>query len=400
MRTVDTDVLVVGAGVSGLTLTALLGSYKIPTITIARHSGTAPSPRANLINQRTLEIFRDLGIEERVRAVGTPLADLGNGVLMTGFAGIELGRYSCYGSGDHQLSDFALASPCRMLNAPQHVLEPVLLAAAREAGGDVSWATELEAIEQTAEYALATVRELRTGANYQIRSRYVVGADGARSTVAEQQGFAFSGQSGLMHMLSVWLEVDLSEHTAYRPAAIYWAVQPGNDYWVGSGTWICVRPFTEWLVHRQYDPDDGEPDTSESGLLASARATIGDSDLPIRLKDASTWQVNRVVASDYRRGRVFLAGDAAHRHPPASGLGANTSIQDAYNLAWKLAMVTKGYAGEPLLDSYHDERQPVGAAVVAHAIRSLQNMPLVPQALGFAPGQSRADGWAAVQALD
>ena len=395
----DTDVLVVGAGVTGLTMCALLGALGVPTLTVARHSGTAPSPRAHITNQRTMEIFRDMGIEGRVQAVGTPLKRLGANVLATSFTGLEIGRYECYGAGALQSSDFASASPCEMWNAPQHVLEPVLLGLARENGGEVRWSTELMDIEQRADHVLARLRQRATGAEYLVRARYVVGADGARSLVAALTGFEFEGECGLMSMMSSWLDVDLSRHTAHRPAAIYWMMQPGNDYWVGSGTWICVRPFDEWVLTRQYDPADGEPDTSEAAIVAFARATIGDPDIPICVKDVSRWQVNNMVATEYRRGRVLLAGDAAHRHPPASGLGSNTCVQDAYNLAWKLAMVLSGRAGEALLDSYDEERRPVGGQIVDAAIKSLHNLRLIPRALGFRLGQSSDEGWASLDAL-
>jgi 2,4-dichlorophenol 6-monooxygenase len=395
----NTDVLVVGAGVTGLTVSALLAAHQVPTITVARHSGTAPSPRAHITNQRTMEIFRDMGIEERVKAIGIPLKRLGANVLATSFTGLEIGRYDCYGAGAAQSTDFASASPCEMWNAPQHVLEPVLLELARENGAEVRWSTELTHIEQRADHVVARLRQRETDTEYSVRARYVVGADGARSPVAEQTGFAFEGESGLMSMVSSWLEVDLSPHTAYRPAAIYWMMQPGNDYWVGTGTWICVRPFDEWVLTRQYDPAEGNPDTSDAAIVAFARTTIGDPHAVIRVKDVSQWEVNNMVATEYRRGRVLLAGDAAHRHPPASGLGSNTCVQDAYNLAWKLAMVLSGNAGEALLDSYDEERRPVGEQIVEAAIQSLHNVRLIPRVLGFKSGQSRSEGWASLEAL-
>jgi 2,4-dichlorophenol 6-monooxygenase len=166
METIETDVLVVGGGVTGLTLSALLARSGVPTVTIARHSGLAMSPRANVLNQRTVEILRDLGLEDRVRAVATPLRDLGNGVVLTGFDAVEIARYSCYGAGDHQRSDFATASPCEMLNAPQHVLEPVLLASVREHGGEVRWSTKLERVQQSPDLVVAGVRDLRSGSEW------------------------------------------------------------------------------------------------------------------------------------------------------------------------------------------------------------------------------------------
>ena len=396
---IETDVLVVGAGVTGLTLAALLAAANVRAFTIAKHRGTASSPRAHVTNQRTMEIFRDMGIEEQVCSVSTPLPELGNGVLCTSLTGLEIGRYSCYGAGPHQLSDFAQASPCQMINSPQHVLEQVLLTHAREKGADIRYSNELLQIEQTSEGVVARVRERQSQAEYTVRARYAVGADGGRSTVAEQFGFGFKGEHGLMHMLTSWLEADVTQYTAHRPACIYMMLQPGHAFWVGSGTLVAVKPFTEWLLNRQYNSADGEPDASDEAVISYARNALGIPDLKIRVKDTSKWQVNNVVATEYRSGRIFLAGDAAHRHPPASGLGSNTCVQDAYNLFWKLELVLSGRAGDALLDSYHQERQPIGAQVVTHAIQTLHGFARVPQVLGYKRGQSQEEGYASLQEL-
>ncbi|KAI1776933.1 FAD binding domain-containing protein [Hypoxylon cercidicola] len=399
-RVVETDVLVVGAGVTGTVLSALLSEFGVHTYTIAKHGGTAPAPRAHITNQRTMEIFRSMGIESQVKAVSTPLPELGYGVLATSLTGVEIGRYSCYGAGDEQLTDFAKASPCLMENAPQNVLEPVLLAHAREKGADIRFDQELIGIEETSEGVLARVRDRTAQAEYQVRARYAVGCDGARSEVAKQIGFEFRGESGLMSMLSYWVEMDLTRYTAHRPACIYVISQPGDDYWSGSGMLISTRPFTQWTVNRQYDPDR-EPDSSDEAIGSWIRSLLGieDDPIPIRVKNIGRWQVNHMVAAEYRRGRVFLAGDAAHRHPPTSGLGSNTSAQDAWNLAWKLALVVKGKGGDRLLDSYNDERQPIGKQAVDHAIKTLYNMRGMPNVLGFQRGQSREQGFASLQEL-
>ncbi|KIY01271.1 uncharacterized protein Z520_02823 [Fonsecaea multimorphosa CBS 102226] len=399
MHDIATDVFVVGAGVTGLTLAALLAVSGVRALTIAKHRGTAPSPRAHVTNQRTMEIFRDMGIEERVVEVSTPLPQLGNGVMCTSLTGLELARYSCYGYGPHQRSDFAIASPCDMINSPQHVLEQVLLAHAREKGAEVRFYHELTSIESTPEGVTARVRDRQTQAEYVVRARYAVGADGGRSLVAQQLGFGFVGEPGLMSMLTSWLECDLEPYTAYRPACLYMMVQPGNAFWVGSGTLVSVKPFNEWLLNRQYNAKDGEPDMSDDAIIAYARMALGISDLKIRVKDTSKWQVNNIYASENRRGRVFLAGDAAHRHPPASGLGSNTCVQDAHNLAWKLALVVSGRAGDRLLDSYNQERQPVAKQIVGHAIKTLYNFARVPEVLGFRQGQTHEDGYKSLDEL-
>ncbi|KAF9884376.1 hypothetical protein FE257_001832 [Aspergillus nanangensis] len=395
---IETDVLIVGAGVTGLTLSLLLADYGVKALTIAKHRGTAPSPRAHITNQRTVEIFRDLGIEQDIHAVSTPLTALGNCVMSTSMTAPEIARYSCYGAGVHQLSDFARASPCEMINTPQNELETVLLARAHEKHADIRFSTELVAIEQDEEGVLATVRERLTYAEYRVRAEYAYGADGGRSAVADLLGFTFHGDPGLMNMMTCWIEVDLAQYAAYRPACMYWIVRPGNAFWVGSGTLITVKPFKEWLMNRQYDAAD-EPDMSKEAVIEYARSLIGIPDAPVRVKDVSKWQVNKMVAGEYRTGRVFIGGDAAHRHPPASGLGSNTCVQDAYNIAWKLALVLSSHAEDQILDSYGQERQPVGKQIVDAAIQALYNMTRLPEALGFRRGQSEEEGNAALAAL-
>lgn len=399
MKTIEVPVLVVGAGPAGLTATALLATYGVQTLTITKYPGTANSPRAHVTNQRTMEVFRDLGIEERVRELATPNTLMGNCIWATSFAGTEIARLHAWGGSDQRKADYALASPSEMCNAPQHLLEPEILACARERGATFLFNTELTQISQDADAVTAILQDRITGETTQVKARYVIGADGGASTVVPQCGFEMEGEMGLGAAVNCWLEVDLARYCEHRPGVLYWMTQPGNDYWVGSGTYICVRPWNEWVLLFMYNPAEGEPDLSEDAIIRRARATIGDDSLPIRVKAVSKWQINHVAAKSMRQGRVFIAGDAAHRHPPANGLGTNTSIQDAFNLAWKLAHVIRGSADDALLDTYSAERQPVARQVVDRAMKSVRNMLPIAKALGFEPGQSEAQGWENVDEL-
>lgn len=396
MTTLTTDVLVVGAGPAGLTAAALLARAGVPTLTVTKYGSTADSPRAHITNQRAVEIFRDLGVEQRVAQRALPKHLMGTQVFATAFAGRELSRMMTWGTGDDRRVEYDTASPCAMCNAPQHVLEPILLDAARSFGADIRFDHEVIAIEQTPECVVARVRGRRIGEEMQVRARYAVGCDGARSIVAEKGGFALEGQPRGIGAITVWIEADLARYTRHRSGALFFVCGPGSEDVVSI--WTCVEPWTEWStifvrhggLHKEIDEDD---------VRARVRAAIGDPNVPFRIKKVSEWEFNHVVAARFRNQRLFLAGDAAHRHPPANGLGSNTSIQDAYNLAWKLALVCARKAAPSLLDSYSAERQPVGRQVVERANQSVGEMGPFLQTLGFLPGQSEEEALRIVDRL-
>lgn len=394
MKTVETDVLVVGAGPAGLAATALLARSKTRAITIAKHKGTADSPRAHITNQRTVEIFRDLGMEKRVMAFAMPADQMGVQVYATSFSGIELARKMTWGAGARQRSEYDAGSPCGMCNAPQHLLEPAILETAAAYGAEVRFNTELLTIAQDAGGVTAIVRNRATGDEYKIRSRYAIGCDGGRSTVAEQGGFEFEGKADLGRAFTVWLEADLSKHTAHRSGALFMVCRPGNATWLSA--WTCVRPWTEWNPLFLQTADS---DMSEAAIMKLVSDCIEDPSIDVRIKKVSQWQINHLYAKEYRRGRIFIAGDAAHRHPPSNGLGSNTCIQDSYNLAWKLDLVLRDLADDSLLDSYNAERQPVGKQVVERANKSLVQMGPFAQALGVRPGNSVDQAIAELQVL-
>lgn len=399
MRQIHIPVFVVGAGPAGLTTAALLAKCGVQVLAITRYPGTAHSPRAHITNQRTVEVFRDLGIEDRVRALATSNELMTNNVWATSFVGTEIARMQTWGTGVKRKADYEAASPSQMCNAPQHLLEPAILTAAQEYGANVLFNTELVSIRQTDEAVFSRLIDRQTGEEIEVISDYAVGADGAQSVVVKELGFELEGEMGLACAVNCWLEVDLAKYCAHRPGVLYWMCQPGGESWAGNGIYISVRPWNEWVMLFMYNPKDGEPDLSEEAVIARARSSIGDPDIPIRVKSVSKWTVNKMFARSMVKGRVAIAGDAAHRHPPTNGLGSNTSVQDAFNLAWKLAMIVKGHAAPTLLQTYSDERQPVAEQIVNRAIKSVEEMEPIPKALGFYDGQSVDEGWASLDEL-
>jgi 2,4-dichlorophenol 6-monooxygenase len=397
---VEAPVLIVGAGPAGLATALLLSRYGVPNILVERHAGTAHTPRAHIVNQRTVEIFRHMGIEDELLAVGTPQHMMSNNVWATSLAGLEVARLQTWGTAPERAAEYRKASPSPMTNCPQTVLEPVLLHAIQEAGvTDLRFGHEFRRLDQDADGVTAVIEDRDSGTTSIVRCQYLIGADGGRSEVLEQAGLRVDGEAGLSHAANIWFEADLTRFLAHRPGVLYWNTSPGTDFMVGAGTLICQKPWREFVMVIMYDPDRETISDDEDFLIGRVHKVIGDPSVEVTLKGMSMWQINHQVAPIYSAGRVVCMGDAVHRHPPTNGLGLNTSIADAFNLAWKLALVLEGRAGAQLLESYSVERQPVGRAVVDRALASVTDMAAIPAALGFHPDQSEEDGWASLAGL-
>ena len=396
MKVINTDVLVVGAGPAGLTAAALLARSAIPSITVTKFGGTANAPRAHVTNMRAMEILRDLGIEDKIKARALPQELMGNQVFATSFSGKEFARMMTWGEGHDRKGEYKDSSPSAMCNIAQHTLEPIMLEAAKGFGADIRFNHEAIEIKQDEKGVTATIRQRKTGETYQIRAKYVIGCDGAKTLVGSQFEFDFQGKHGLGDAITVWIEADLSQYTQHRSGALFFVLTPGSKDILSI--WTCVEPWNEWSTIFALD-DQLKGEITEESVMERIRMAIGDPSIEVKIKKISDWSINHVWANQYRNGRAFIAGDAAHRHPPAGGLGSNTSIQDAYNLVWKLALVLKGQADESLLNSYNDERQPVGRAMVDRANRNIVEVFPFLGALGLEPGQTKAEGEAILEEL-
>lgn len=402
MPSYDTDVIVVGSGPAGGSAALLLATYGVRTLLVNKYGWVSNTPRAHITNQRTLEVLRDLGIEDQALAAGTPQHLMGDTVFCTALAGEEIGRIRTWGTGPEALTEYAVASPCGMIDLPQTYMEPILASTAAARGAKVRFDTEFLALEQDADGVTARLRDRVRGDEFTVRAKYLIGADGARSLVADQIGLPIAGQSGKAGSMNIVFRADLSAHVAHRPSVLYWVLRPGAETGgIGMGLVRMVRPWNQWLLTWGYDIDRPPPEVDDAAAIAIVRDLIGVADLPVEIESISLWTVNHSYATDYARGRVFCAGDAVHRHPPSNGLGSNTSIQDSYNLAWKLAMVVRGEAGPGLLDTYSAERAPVGSQIVDRANLSRDQFGPIFDALGVAGGaddQDIAAGLAACRA--
>ncbi|MCX5317157.1 FAD-dependent monooxygenase [Streptomyces sp. NBC_00154] len=395
MHTVETDVLIVGSGPAGSSAALALSTYGVPNIVVTRYASLADTPRAHITNQRTMEVLRDLGVEDEVVAKATPQQLMGNTVFCTSLAGEELGRLRSWGNEPLVQAEHELASPSRMCDMPQHLMEPILADAAVARGTSLRFETEYLSHVQDADGVTTTVKDRLRGDIYEIRAKYLIGADGARSRVAENARLPTVGQMGVAGSINILFEADLSKYTAYRPSTLYWVLAPGATVGgIGAGLVRCVRPWNEWMIVWGYDLAAGAPDLTEEYAVSVVRRLIGDDDIPVTITSSSAWTVNHLYAENYQDGRVLCAGDAVHRHPPSNGLGSNTSIQDAYNLAWKLKLVLDGTAGPSLLNTYTAERAPIGKQVVERANKSIGETAPVFEALDGLSPQTPEQLWA------
>ncbi len=386
MADITTDVLIIGTGPAGSATAALLATCGIETMVVNRYRWLANSPRAHITNQRTMEVLRDLGpeVEHEAYLHATPNDLMGNNVFCTSLAGEELGRLQTWGTHPLSAAEHALSSPTRMNDLPQTFMEPLLFKTACSRGAQGRMSTEYLSHVQDAEGVTATLRDRLTGRDLTVRAKYLVGADGGNSLVADHANIPLEGQMGVAGSINLLCKVDLSRYVAHRPSVLYWVMQPGSNVGgIGMGVVRMVRPWNEWLIIWGYDITQPRPELSEDEAKAIIRNLVGDQTLDIDLTAISYWTVNNVYATQMQAGRVFVMGDAAHRHPPSNGLGSNTSIQDAFNLAWKLAAVLKGQATPALLDSYSAERAPVAKQIVTRANKSIPEFGPIFEALGM-----------------
>ncbi|MEW6597982.1 MAG: FAD-dependent monooxygenase [Pseudomonadota bacterium] len=381
------DVLVIGTGPAGATAALGLAKAGVSVTMVNRYGWTCRTPRAHLLNPRSLEVLADLGVMEGVRAYATPTELLAENVICTSLAGAEFGRIRTWGNDPARRFAYAVHSPETYVDLPQNYLENILVSAAAHHGANVLFSTELVSFEQDEEGVTSILHNKLTGTNLRVRSKYLIGADGARSMVAERLGLPFAGEMDKMGATNILFEADLSRYASNRPSSLYWMLQPGEAGGVESGTLRMVRPWTRWLGTTAYDLNNPIDLTDDLARKLMQRL-IGDDSVDIRIISTALWSFNECWATRLHQGRVFCAGDAIHRHPPTKALGATTCLQDSYNLAWKLALVLKGLAGRDLLETYTAERGPVAAHFVPAAYRCAERF--IPIAMAINPTGAQA----------
>lgn len=337
----STPVLIVGGGLVGLSTAVFLAWRSVPCVLVEKHPGSSAHPRAIGYTTRTIELFSSVGIELPPHDGGGPRR-----ARVESLAGQWFEEYpwSPPGAANHPKVAY---SPHRGTAVPQDRLEPILRDKAVELGADVRLNTELVDVVHTGEGVIATLRH-RDGRETRLLARYLVAADGVHSPLREKLGIGRAGQGLLAVQRSILFRAPLDEYLEHGIVQ-FEIEQPGLSAFLTTymdGRWVLMLS------------DDVERDDDE--LRAVIRRAVGRSDLDVELITTGRWELAALIADRFREDRVFLAGDAAHQLPPnRGGYGANTGIEDAHNLAWKLEAVLSGRSTPDLLDTYDAERRPI-----------------------------------------
>jgi 2,4-dichlorophenol 6-monooxygenase len=374
---IHVPVLVVGGGPSGMLASILLSQQGIENRLVERRPGTRPAPQAHVVNARSLEICRAAGLDvAALRERGTRASDAGQVLWMTTLAGQELGRV---GFGRRLPVELA-ATPTPLLNISQHLFEPLLLELLRlEKGSDLHHQHQWEASEPDEAGVTSLVRDLASDSSYEVRSRYVLAADGAGSRIRASLGIPMQGPEQIQSFVMIHCTGSLRDLVRDRPGILYWIMDPDC-----GGVLVAHDLDANWVFMHPHDPSLESPEAyTEERCAEVVRRALGSPSVDFRVETISFWAMTAQVAERYRAGRIFLVGDAAHRFPPTGGLGMNTGMQDVHNLVWKLRAVEQGWASLGLLDTYDVERRQVAQDNTDQSLRNALKTLDVARALGL-----------------
>ncbi len=377
MERIEVPVLIVGAGPAGAAAAILLASSGIDCLVVERRDGPHRAPQAHVVNPRTLEICRAMGLDVgAMAALATPVADGGRVRWVTTLTGAELGSLP------YERQDDAVRSvtPTPLLNLSQHLFEPLLARRlAGEARAELRRGQRWESCDPDDSSVVSVIRDLATDTTYEVRSRYLLACDGAASRVRRHADIEMVGPDALQSFVMIHFEASLRPLVGDRPAILYWLLAPQ-----APGALVAHDIDRTWVLMHPYDPD-AEPIERFTPARAAGivRRAIGRDDIPLEIRTVRSWTMTAQVAERYRSGPIFLVGDAAHRFPPSGGLGLNTGVQDAHNLAWKIRAVEQGWAAPSLLDSYEVERRPVAQRNAEQSLLNAMKLAEVVEAAGL-----------------
>ncbi|GAB6440074.1 MULTISPECIES: FAD-dependent oxidoreductase [Bacillus] len=370
MKSNYVPVLIVGGGLSGLASALFLAKHNIEYLLIERHPSTAIHPKAGGITFRTMELFRELGLEQRIRSAGKTLENCRGRIAVhtiveanqEEFAQLRVTQYE---NDEKLLRKVKEISPSKQTACYQITLEEMMLLEAKTLGGQLSFYHELVSFEQKENGVIATILDRETEKESVVHCDYVIAADGAKSKIREQLRISTEGRGTIGgYYMNIYFEADLSEFIQGDAFGFTMILHPEV-----LGALIPVDNERRWIYHVSYDPLKGErpEDFTIERCKQIIKTAIGSTNVESEIVSVLPWEATESTAAKFQDNRIFLVGDSAHIMPPTGGFGSNTGIQDAHNLAWKLAAVIEGKAQPKLLETYHEERYPVAKLTTDYA---------------------------------
>ncbi|KAK3254279.1 hypothetical protein CYMTET_35807 [Cymbomonas tetramitiformis] len=375
----EAPVVIIGAGPTGLTLSLLLSRLGVQSLLLERSKELTSHPQAHFVNNRTMEIFRPLdGLADEIALKSPPLHEWRRFIYCESLAG------HTFGTVDHFETEYKPISPVGVAHLAQHRLLPLLLTRTQQFQNTspVTFGQEVVGFSQVTGGVEVTVQSA-TKHKHKIRCRHLVAADGASSLIRRQAGIPLEGEPKLQHLINVHFHCrTLPSALQGRAAAMLYFVFNTEVVMV-----LVCHNFQqgEFVAQIPYFPPNQQPeDFTEERCRSMILSALGHK-APLEILEIRPWTMSAEVARDFDQGRVLLAGDAAHMFPPAGGFGMNTGIQDAHNLAWKLAALEQGWGGTRLLGTYTSERRQIAQANSVLSLANYQDALKVPAVLGLHP---------------
>jgi len=357
-----TPVLIVGGGPSGLAASLTLSHLGVPSTLVNKYPGTLEHPKAVGLMQRTAELLRQWGAEDEVRRRGVPAEFCNRMVWTTTLSGEELGRTETVEPDDAAPEP---QSPVTALRCPQNITESVLRDRAHGHDiADLHYGFEMTGFEQDDDGVTATIAARDGGQTSTVRAEYLIAADGNDSTVRDACGIARAGDADMGHFVNIFHRAPLAPLVRDRPGWSYAVIAPNL-----TGSFVAINGVDIWLLHVNLAPGESVEDFDEQRCVDTIRRAAGVADLDVDVISIKSWIMGAELSTAFRDRRVLLTGDAAHRTTPDGGVGMNTGLHSAHNIAWKVGAVVSGWSGPDLLDTYETERRAVADTNVAYSAK-------------------------------